>query len=162
MDKKNLYIIRHAKAEQSLTKDDFDRVLIDKGLERAQRISYQLALNIQADHHTLCISSTALRALGTAEIFIKSIKYPQTGLILEPNLYEATYLDILKVINQIPSNINTVFVFGHNPGLSDFVEYVSNKSVLLKTSHVAHLLLDEGIDFSSLSYNSASLMSTID
>ena len=158
---KNLYIVRHAKAEQSLTKKDFDRILIDMGIERAIRISKQLALAFQADHATLCISSPAKRAYQTAEIFIETIKYPKTGLIKEDSLYEASYLDILKVINQIPAQIQTAFIFGHNPGLSDFVEYISNKSTYLKTSQVVQLLLDDGFDFNSLTANSASVVHSI-
>lgn len=158
---KNLYIVRHAKAEQSFSKRDLDRILIDKGIERAQRISYQLALHMQADATTLCISSSADRAYQTAEIFIKAIKYPQIALIKEDQLYEATYLDILTLINQVPAHINTLFIFGHNPGLSDFIEYVSNESVPLSTSQVVHLVLDDGFYFNTLTSNSATLLNTI-
>ncbi|AIM38673.1 hypothetical protein KO02_19705 [Sphingobacterium sp. ML3W] len=158
---KNLYIVRHAKAEQSFSKRDFDRILIDKGIERAQRVSNHLALQMQADSTTLCITSSAERAYQTAEIFIKAIKYPQIALIQEDKLYEASYLDILKLINQVPPHINTLFIFGHNPGLSDFIEYVSNESIPLSTSQVVHLVLDDGIDFNSLSSNTTSLLNTI-
>ncbi|UIR56300.1 histidine phosphatase family protein [Sphingobacterium sp. SRCM116780] len=161
MMSKNLYIVRHAKAEQSLSKKDFDRILIDKGIERATRISKQLALDFKAEHTTLCISSPAKRAYQTAEIFIEAIKYPKIGLVKEESLYEASYLDILKVINQIPTQIQTAFIFGHNPGLSDFVEYVSNTSIYLKTSQVVQLLLDDDFDFNSLTANSASLVRSI-
>nr|WP_315402668.1 histidine phosphatase family protein [uncultured Sphingobacterium sp.] len=158
---KNLYIVRHAKAEQSFSKKDFDRILLDKGIERAQRVSHQLALQMQADSTTLCISSSAIRAYQTAEIFIKAIKYPQIALIKEDQLYEATYLDILKLINQVPPHIHTLFIFGHNPGLSDFIEYVSNESVPLSTSQVVHLILDEGFEFNTLTSNTATLLNTI-
>ncbi|SJN51456.1 hypothetical protein FM120_30725 [Sphingobacterium faecium PCAi_F2.5] len=116
---------------------------------------------MQADATTLCISSSADRAYQTAEIFIKAIKYPQIALIKEDQLYEATYLDILTLINQVPAHINTLFIFGHNPGLSDFIEYVSNESVLLSTSQVVHLVLDDGFDFNTLTSNSATLLNTI-
>lgn len=162
MPQKIIYIIRHAKAEQSLIKKDFDRVLIDKGIERAQRIAHDFALSFQSDHTTLCITSPAHRAFETAEIFIKSIKYPQLGLVTDDRLYEASYLDILKVINQIPEQVHTIILFGHNPGLTDFIEYVSNKSIQLKTSQVVQLALDENISFDTLSYNSATLSGTLD
>ncbi|MNL33458.1 hypothetical protein D3C87_1553700 [compost metagenome] len=116
---------------------------------------------MQADATTLCISSSADRAYQTAEIFIKAIKYPQIALIKEDQLYEATYLDILKLINQVPAHINTLFIFGHNPGLSDFIEYVSNESVPLSTSQVVHLVIDDGFDFNTLTSSSATLLNTI-
>lgn len=164
MSHKRLYIIRHAKAEDHALKEkDFDRNLIDKGRQRAKLIAEKLKQDISLiDERTLFLSSTANRAAETAEIFSQILGYPTDEIKWEPQIYEAHYLVLLKCINEISANYDSVLVFGHNPGLSDLVNYVSDRYVNLKTSHVACLTLEEDIDYSILSANTAHLKKLID
>ncbi|WP_437922299.1 SixA phosphatase family protein [Sphingobacterium sp. LRF_L2] len=160
METKSLYIIRHAKAEEySFSKKDFDRDLIDRGVLRATQIAQDLKKQIDAPAQTktLIISSTANRAAQTARIFCDILAYPQEAILWEPSIYEAHYLMILKALNDIPSQYQQVLVFGHNPGLSDFIDYIADTYVNLKTSHAAFLQLEPGIDYSTLSANTATL-----
>jgi len=163
MEKKLLYVVRHAKAEEhSFTKKDFDRDLVETGVTRANDIAHQLKAHIPAmDDKTLVISSTATRAAQTAEIFCQVLGYPLEHIQWQPAIYEAHYLFLMKQINDVSANYDTVFLFGHNPGVSDFVEYISNRFVDLKTAHVACLQLEENIDFSTLSANTATLTAVI-
>ncbi len=159
MEKKSLYLVRHGKAEEhTFTKKDSERDLIQHGIARSASIAETLKQRLlPIDEKTLIISSTANRAAQTAKIFAEMLAYPAENIQWEPRIYEAHYLLILKCINDISANYDQVLVFGHNPGLSDLVEYVANEFVNLKTAHVACLTLEEGIDYASLSANTAKL-----
>jgi len=163
MPTRTLYIIRHAKAEEpSFAKKDFTRNLITKGKERAQRVALELAGKLRIDEQTLFISSTANRAVQTAYIFADALGYAHKSIQLESDIYEAHPHDILRVINAIPTHIETVLLFGHNPGLSDLVYYLTDRSVELKTSNVAVIELPANFDFAHLSANSSDLIKVIE
>ena len=159
MQSKSLYIIRHAKAEEfSFDKTDFKRSLIDQGIKRAGE--HALILKQEFTNHDdkiLIVSSTAKRAAQTAQIFAGIIEYPESKIQWCPAIYEAHYLEILKNINNISANYNQVLVFGHNPGLSDLISYISDQFVNLKTANIACLKVVEGLDYSTLSANTANL-----
>lgn len=159
MQTKSLYIIRHAKAENpGFSKKDFDRDLLPKGVKRATHIAQKLKeLLPPIDEKTLVISSTANRATETTKIFCEILGYPEIRIEWEPNMYEAHYLFLIKRINDISTKYDRVLLVGHNPGLSNLVEYVSDHTTYLKTAHVACLELEEGIDYSLLSANTATL-----
>lgn len=158
MQKKLLYLIRHAKAEEyAFAKRDHDRDIIDKGKVRASQVADDLATVFQLTENTQVISSTANRAIQTAELFCDKLHYPLQHIQQEKSIYEAYYLDILHVINKTPEHIETLLVFGHNPGLSDLTNYLTNSYIDLKTSHVAVIELERGIDFQTLSGGTATL-----
>lgn len=156
---KSLYIIRHAKAEiPSFEKEDYGRDLLPKGIKRATLIAEKLKAELPAiDEKTLIISSTANRAMQTARIFANVLGYPDKRIQWEPHIYEAHYLVLMKLINRIKAQYDRVLLFGHNPGLSNLVYYISDRYVDLKTAHIAHLELEEGIDYALLSANTANL-----
>jgi phosphohistidine phosphatase len=61
----HIYILRHAKTEQSLFKSDFDRELIEKGFHQIEKLIKKIKEeNITFD---TIISSPAKRAKQTAE-----------------------------------------------------------------------------------------------
>ncbi|MBD1423523.1 SixA phosphatase family protein [Sphingobacterium chuzhouense] len=163
MKQKSLFIIRHAKAELPIFgKDDFDRDLLPKGTNRAELITQKLKAQLPAmDEKTLVISSTANRAMQTAKIFCDILGYPEERIVWEPKVYEAHYLFLMKLLNDVPASYDYVLLFGHNPGVSDLVGYVTDRFVNLKTAHTAYLELEEGIDYSLLSANTASLKKII-
>lgn len=163
METKSLYIIRHAKAELPVFgNDDFDRDLILKGTERAMLIAQKLKMQLSSiDENTLVISSTANRAMQTAKIFCDILGYPEERIVWEPKIYEAHYLFLMKYLNDIPASFDHVLLFGHNPSVSDLVDYIADRFVNLKTAHVAYLELEENIDYSLLSANTASLQTII-
>ncbi len=159
---KTLYLIRHAKAEDhGLVKNDFNRNIVSKGKERAIRIAHELAKDIQIDAHSLFISSSANRAIQTAHIFSEILGYPEANIQETRAIYEAHFTDILAVINAAPKDLTQLFIFGHNPGLSNLCNYLSHEEVDLATSNVAILQLPEDFDFTELSGGTAKLQGVI-
>ncbi|MFZ4261738.1 SixA phosphatase family protein [Sphingobacterium sp. HJSM2_6] len=156
---KTLYLIRHAKAEEhALTKSDFNRNLIPKGKERAKTIAKELAGTFNIDNNTYVLSSSAHRALQTAEIFCEALQFPLSKIQVTDHIYEAHFTAILKEINTVSKEYDKVLVFGHNPGLSNLINYLSHAELELATSHVAILQLEPGIEFSILSGGTANLV----
>lgn len=161
MATKILYLIRHGKAEDhSFLKKDYERNLVDKGQERSLLIANMLKQDLPANK-TLVISSTAKRALQTAELFCHKLGYPIATIQLEKGIYEASHTEILKVINQVNAHIDTVLIFGHNPALSDLTNYLCNSYIDLKTSHVAKIILPESFSFNEVSGNTCQLETVI-
>src|SRR5690606_22852676 len=128
----------------------------------AALIAQKLQAQLPATHEkTLVISSTANRAMQTAKIFCDILGYPVERIVWEPKVYEAHYLFLMKLLNDVSASYNYVLLFGHNPGVSDLVGYVTDRFANLKTAHAAYLELEEGIDYSLLSANTASLKNII-
>ncbi len=156
---KTLYLIRHAKAEEhSFSKDDFYRDLQKKGRERAERIAQKLKDSLKIDEKTLVISSSANRAIQTAELFCEVLGYPQESIQQTRDIYEAHFMDILKVINSVPDEYDTLLIFGHNPGLSNLTNYLSHSEIELATSNVSILQLEGDLTFEMLGGGTANLV----
>lgn len=111
---KRVVIVRHAKAVPYGYDDDFCRKLQPKGKEDAALLSSRL--NGDKITPDLIISSPAKRALKTAKIYAKTFRYPKDQIQKIEELYEGmTTQDFIDLLQQIPENIQTAFVFGHNP-----------------------------------------------
>lgn len=117
---KTLYVVRHAKSSwdhPSLT--DFQRPLNSRGEKDAPRMGKRLLKqNIKPD---LIFSSPAVRALTTAQIIAGVVGYAAGDIKESPALYHASEETILEVLRSIEDDADTVMIFGHNPGLTDFV-----------------------------------------
>jgi len=155
---KRLYIIRHGKAEDpNFAKRDFERNLVERGRQDAIHIAQQIVEQTKFDEHTLVISSAANRAFQTAEIMCPIFQYPTNQIKLAIEIYEAHHLDILQVINKVPDHVSTLIVFGHNPGLSSLVSYLTDQYAELKTANAAYLEFPDNMTFSQLSGETAML-----
>ena len=84
---RRLFLIRHAKAEPSVGRDDYERALTDRGRDDARRVAEVLrARDLLPD---VLIHSGALRTKQTAEIF--AAEWPRrVELQEELGLYDAT------------------------------------------------------------------------
>lgn len=120
---KTLYVIRHAKSSwDDMTIDDFDRPLNDRGKTDAPRMGKRLKeKNI---YPGLLLSSPAKRALSTAKRISEALGYSKENIKTDRALYHAGSTQIFSVIKLLPDKFDTVMIFGHNPGLTDFVNDV--------------------------------------
>lgn len=122
---KQLLLVRHAKSSwANIDQDDFKRPLNDRGhLDAPMMAKRILARGLSID---LIISSTALRALTTAEYFANENNILTSSIIQHDFLYHAPPERFVKAILQIPDEINTVAIFAHNPGITDFVNQLTS------------------------------------
>ena len=111
---RRLFLIRHAKAEPGVGRDDFERALTDRGREDAKRVASVLAAkNMLAD---VLIHSGAARARETAEIFAAQWAH-EVALEEELGLYDATDAMLFARTRALPNSRVRIGFVGHNPGL---------------------------------------------
>ena len=117
---KRIIIFRHGKSSWAHPGlEDVDRPLLNKGEQRTRNVAEKLsALNISAG---IIVTSHAVRALRTATIAAEIFNISNKSIIVDPNLYHASADAIWDVIFSLPDDINSVMLFGHNPGFTDFV-----------------------------------------
>lgn len=123
---KTLYVIRHAKSSwehDSLA--DIDRPLNDRGKKDAPRMGKRLK---EKDiHPDLMISSPAARALSTCQRIAEVLGYNTDLIRTDRKLYHAGEQEILQVVRGVSDKHDVVMIFGHNPGLTDFVNMMNEE-----------------------------------
>ena len=125
---KKLFLVRHAKSSWSNPDlDDIDRPLNKRGKRDAPFMGKVLKeKNIYPD---LIISSPAERAFITAKTVAGKINYPLKDIQTFDRLYHGGFKDLLVTLKGIDQSINTVMLFGHNPGLTDLSNYISDQHI---------------------------------
>ncbi len=86
------------------------------------------------------LSSTALRALQTAESVIQASGF-QGEVVHLDRLYMAEADEYIAVLRELPDDIERVMVIGHNPGLETLLQMLSGRIESLPTAVIAHLVL---------------------
>ena|SRR2546428_4772017 len=124
---KTLYLIRHAKSDQTVLGSDFDRPLNERGLKDAPKMAKRLLK--RKVHPDLIISSPAKRALTTAKTFAETLNYGLKNIYEEILIYEASTSTLLSVINNIDDKYKVVLLFGHNPGITYIINYLTNSDL---------------------------------
>lgn len=119
---KKLIFIRHAKSDWSFQVSDFDRPLNEIGFLEAPMMAKWLALSSSIPQ--LLVSSPAKRALTTAQIFAEALHFPSREILTDIKLYNANSPTILSVIEVLSNELESVAIFGHNPGISEIVNYL--------------------------------------
>jgi len=115
---KNLYLIRHAKSSWKDTSlPDFERPLNKRGKGDAPDMGRRLHhRGVQAD---MLLSSPAVRAKKTAVAVAREIGFPEEKIDFRSGLYHASPLAMQEKIAQVDDKVATLFLVGHNPGLTD-------------------------------------------
>ena len=124
---KTIYLVRHAAAAKGKPKSpDMKRVLSKKGRKEAVKMAKKLKKN--GTLPDLLISSPAKRAMQTARVFAKAIKYPKDKILLNKTLYEANNASsngtLLEDVRRMDDQFQSVIVFGHDPLLTEFAHYL--------------------------------------
>src|SRR5690554_5567331 len=115
---KKLLIYRHAKsAWDDPFLSDHERPLAERGLRDAPQMAQRLKRKSIIPDGML--SSDAERAKVTALITADALNFPKEKIMFTERLYHASARTMLSQIQQTQDDIGTLFVFGHNPGLTD-------------------------------------------
>jgi len=120
---KSLTIVRHAKSSwKDRGLSDRERPLNTRGDRDAPIMGRRVAA--AGIRPSQIISSPAVRAWTTARIFAKELGYPIEFLQREDGLYLASLDNLLDVVATQDDGFNHLMLFGHNPGLTDIVNYL--------------------------------------
>jgi phosphohistidine phosphatase len=117
---KTLLLIRHAKSSWDTgILSDFERPLNERGKKDAPIMAQRVKdRNILIDAF---VASPAKRAKKTAEYFIDTYERDKDDIIFVTKLYHAGSDVFFEVTETLNDNFNTVAIFSHNPGITDFV-----------------------------------------
>jgi phosphohistidine phosphatase len=138
---KYLTVIRHAKSSWDHPGlADHDRPLNERGHKAALGVGKFLHSTYFGAGETPAllpkpdrmISSTAARALATAQHLREEFNLPTEQLLLESRLYLASSQQILDVVQGFDESWNHAFVFGHNPGMHEFAERILARAHVTK------------------------------
>jgi phosphohistidine phosphatase len=110
---KTLVICRHAKSDWSHDLPDKDRPLNSRGEQDAPKMGQILqSYGFMPD---LILSSTANRAITTARLVASELGYAEHNIRLEPRFYDTTPGMVLGLLQDVPEEVETLMIFGHNP-----------------------------------------------
>lgn len=125
---KTLILIRHAKSSwDQIGVSDFDRPLNDRGKKDAPEMAKRLKeKSIELDH---LISSPAKRAKKTANYFAEELDLKKDNIQLVNELYGATHSAFVKAVSKIDDRFQTVALFSHNPGITEFASSLTNVQI---------------------------------
>ncbi len=134
---KTLLLVRHAKSDWPEDTDDFDRPLAERGIENAHKMAAFLMQNeIKIDQF---VSSPALRALHTCEIFNETY---HIEIKTDRKLYHPNENNFESVIYDLNDDLNSVAMFSHNNGISNFANMISEQIFSFPTCGVAGFSID--------------------
>lgn len=125
---KRVIIVRHAKSSwDDATITDFERPLNERGKNDAPMMAKRLAdKKVEIDTF---ISSPAKRAKKTASLFAKEFGQGKDDLVLIDDLYHAGPEQFYAAIEKAPAKAKTIAIFSHNPGITDFVNELTDTRV---------------------------------
>lgn len=121
---KRIVFVRHAKSSWTDdTLNDMERPLNERGKVDAPLMADKIrGMGLVPD---ALVSSPARRARKTAHKFAKVYRF-EPEIILDERIYEADEEALMNVVKGFPPEADTVFVFGHNPGFTWFVNGLCN------------------------------------
>ena len=114
---KRLYLLRHAKSSwDDPTLADQDRPLAPRGRRAAKVIAKHLRRKGISPQLVLCSPSTRTRQ--TLKRLAPGLR-ENADIRIEPELYTASAAVLLEVLHEVPDEIESVMLIGHNPGIQD-------------------------------------------
>ncbi len=138
---KRLVILRHGKSswDNSLL-DDFDRPINERGKENSLDMGFFLFEMLGVSD--IILSSSAKRAFDTAKNVAKAMKYPAKEIISDSTLYLASVITILNCVGKLSDTATSCILVGHNPGLTDLVNYLGVRLDNLPTASAIFFTFD--------------------
>jgi phosphohistidine phosphatase len=136
---KTLYVVRHAKASlKDPDISDLERPLLEKGKKRTKRIIDFLTLHrVKPD---IILTSPARRAMETAQYLAKGLSCSENIIKKLTYFYSIDERALLNEFLDFPDKYKKVMIVGHNPAITNFVNFFSKKKLdSLPTSSVACL-----------------------
>ncbi len=155
---KTLYVLRHGKSKRGPEFDtDFDRTLAPRGQRDAPVVGKLLSsFNVPPQ---LIISSPAARARETAEMVAAELD--DASLQFDEGFYGALSTELLQAVQQLPDEIDSVLLIGHNPALEGLLDELTGSfRALLKTCSLA-VLVCEAETWDAVQPNSCRLVKLI-
>lgn len=127
---KTLIIVRHAKSSWETSLPDFERPLNDRGERDAPNMAKRL--KEKKVYPDLMITSPATRAAETCRVFAGILGFSENKVLHLKELYHASEDTIFNIVNRLKDmndKEEVVLMFGHNPGLTEFVNQLTEERI---------------------------------
>ena len=145
---KNLTLVRHAKSALHCPDgDDHDRPLSKRGLSAAPQMgSYLQKRGIKPD---ILLSSTALRAITTAQLIADELGRKREQIQPVDDLYLASIPDYERILRSIDETADNghVMIFSHNPGTHNFAHHLTGGNEIERFITCAVAIIELNIDY---------------
>lgn len=109
---KKLIMVRHGKSSWEYDVADRDRPLKERGINDAHLVSKTFLKDRPAIDFVF--SSPANRALHTAMIFSRNLKFDLQKVQIVDDLYDFSGAAVQSFLKTLDDSINAVMIFGHN------------------------------------------------
>ena len=142
MNKKTLYIARHAKSSWSdMSLSDFERPLNKRGKRDAPFMANLLKeKGITPD---LILSSPAKRAKKTAKHYHKALG---GELQFDQNIYDASLMSLINLVKENLEKVDSLMIVGHNLEFTALNDMLSDKSIFnIPTAGVVGIVFEEEV-----------------
>lgn len=152
--KKTLYIVRHATAEEgsySSMFKDFDRDLTSQGIIEAARMGK--FLKDKGESFDFIVTSCAIRAKETAKIFAEQLGLNVDDIKLDENIYGGGPRAYLSAVNSLTEEYKAAAIFGHNPDVTFFAEFLTRDDVggQMEKAAIIKLEFDDELKWAEIS-----------
>ena len=139
---KTLWLVRHSKSAWDINGlADIDRPLNDRGYSDAHEMAERLKKNIG---HTLLVTSPAIRSVSTALIFSRHLNIDPAHIQIRQTLYGSGREHYLAVIAALPEEHSSVMIFGHNPVISETLNFLAGTAMAeIPTTGIAAIGFEE-------------------
>lgn len=123
---KTLLLVRHAKSSwNDADISDMDRPLKRSGVKDALAVSEKIkSLRVLPD---LIITSPAVRAVTTALIFARTLKYHYNRITINDIAYDFSKDALLPLIRNVDDKYDSVMLVGHDPALTYLLNDLTGK-----------------------------------
>ena len=140
---KTLFVMRHAKSDWGVAfGDDHERPLARRGVKAARRMGRFLTDAGAAPQ--LVVSSTAVRALTTAELAAEAGDWG-CPIVTTRKLYASDVESVLERVGKTRTGVERLLIAGHEPTWSTLVAWlIGGGQVRMPTAAVACLDLPHG------------------
>jgi len=137
---KKILLMRHAQAASGGPNlPDHDRSLTLQGKSTAHQMGEFLKQHEVVPG--MIISSTAIRATETAASFLEALGH-RTEITRTRQLYLADPEIYLNLLRDLPDEIEQPMLVGHNPGISNFLEFTCRAHAPMTTATIAEIHID--------------------
>lgn len=125
---KTLFLLRHAKSSWDDPElKDFERPLSNRGQGDAPMMGERFLA--RGEHLQCIISSPAVRAKTTAQLFAKAIGFARDEIASNPELYFAGTGMFLKAASLLDDDCTHAMLVGHNPAITEFANVMANTDI---------------------------------
>lgn len=137
-----LTLVRHGKSSWDYDGlQDCERPLNRRG----QKDVPAMALRFVGRGHRpdYLLSSFATRALTTARMFARQLRYPVERIRLSEAIYECSVDDLYQAVSKLNDQYLHACLFGHNPGFTVFTNDLCGTDIdNIPTTGIAHIQLN--------------------